>query len=272
MSWININAKKQTTAQQTWQLLKGKMEDNCPFCYVRFNEGESRMVANIPGSLSEAKKVRTLDSNKVCDINKVGQNSLRKYGRWHYNQKEDTKTHQLIFEALIDESSNYFASLCDPSVYYNYRYHTLNLMNKNMEKLPSIILNAHMPHHKDVHEDLLKFCNTAAVNMIVNEEADVDKLPFKPKSVWRVSNVDALRKDLGLIEEISEYIEKNDVKKEMFVCGAGPFTNILLHQLWKRNPTNYYIDTGSTYDYFLFGVPTRGWLTKVGDKRGPELR
>jgi hypothetical protein len=276
--WTEKNMSSEIGMVESWNILQEKIDKNIPFCYVRFNEGESRMVANIPGTLRSGKWNK--DQMKLrgkCEIVKYGPNHDRKWGRWSYDQEKDKNLHEMMMNALCEEDENYFASCCCIGRYSNYRYQILLLMEERMKNLPKRVLSAHMPHCKPVYDKVYEYCKKfqPKINLVVNEEGNIENLPFKINNCWRVSNEEAMKKNMNLIDIISEEIEKKDIKNELFFGSAGPFTNILFHQLWKRNPTNFYIDIGSLFDLSLFNQATRNWLTKMDGperKRGPHLR
>jgi len=276
--WSDDNMKSEIGLVQSWNILQEKINNNIPFCYVRFNEGESRMVANIPGRLRRGRwNTQQMKQKGKCNIIKYGPNHDRKWGRWSYYEDKDQNLHKMMLDALCEEHENYFASCCEIQRYGNYRYQTLLLMEDNMENLSKQILSAHMPHCKEVYDKVFSLCKEKQpnINIVVNEEGNITNLPFEIKNCWRTSNEESMRKDMHLIEDISNKIKENNIENELFLGCAGPFTNILFHQLWKRNPTNFYIDIGSTFDYYMFNAPTRGWLNKMGHpnkNRGTDLR
>ena len=277
--FVRYNMNEYIGEMETWNVLKGKMEKSIPFCYVRFNEGESRLVANINGtprgrgSTMEPEEVRQLGE---CSINKVGKRGGRPYGQWNYNQQEDKEFHNLMLESLVEEHPDYHASLCNIRTFSNYRYQTLIQMDDKMTSPPSQVLSAHMPHDKNVHNDFLETIKqySGKVNLVINETGKTDNFPFKCNNIWTVSNHDAHRNSMGVIDDIKKEIEQQNIQNELFLGCAGPFTNVVLHQLWKSSPTNYYIDAGSTLDGFLFDHVARGWLEKIGYSHylRPKLR
>ena len=66
----------------------------------------------------------------------------------------------------------------------------------------------------------------------------------------------------NLIDEIKLFITKNNVKNGLFLFCAGPFGNILTHQLFEHCKDNTYIDIGSTLNPLLLenNVLNRGYL------------
>jgi hypothetical protein len=93
-----------------------------------------------------------------------------------------------------------------------------------------------------------------SVNLIANEKSDISKLPFTVKRFYPIK-VNAWVENLELIDEL----KKLNTKNELYLFSAGPFGNILAHQLWDNNNENTYIDIGSTLN---------PWLGFEGFKRG----
>lgn len=49
------------------------------------------------------------------------------------------------------------------------------------------------------------------------------------------------------------------VRGTIFLFAAGPLSEILIHEMWKVNPMNIYLDIGSTLDPILFRRDSRGY-------------
>jgi hypothetical protein len=69
----------------------------------------------------------------------------------------------------------------------------------------------------------------------------------------------AWKNDYSLIEEIKGYIDDNNIENHLFLFAAGPFGNILIHELFKHNKNNTYLDIGSTLDPLINLGGTRGY-------------
>lgn len=98
------------------------------------------------------------------------------------------------------------------------------------------------------------------VIMICNENASIDNLPFEVKRDFRCKNTAWENGGYELIEEIKDYIDKDKIQNHLFLFCAGPFGNVLAHQLHTFEQCNKYLDIGSTLDLYLFDKATRGYL------------
>ena len=109
-------------------------------------------------------------------------------------------------------------------------------------------------------ENLLPVFGQYPVFLVCNQQASLDRLPFKPMHCWRVQN-NAWIDNYGLIESIAR--ETQDVNGALFLFCAGPMANLLAHQLFQANPCNTYLNIGSTLDPLFFGDAgfTRGYLS-----------
>ena len=91
------------------------------------------------------------------------------------------------------------------------------------------------------------------VHLVANFNAKVDSLPFKLEKFYPVGAT-AFITDYALVEQI----KTENTCGRLFLFCAGPFGNILSHQLWVANPNNIYLDIGSTLN---------PWLQSEGFKR-----
>ena len=108
-----------------------------------------------------------------------------------------------------------------------------------------------------------KFKNFETI-LVSNSDSNLDRLPFEVKKHFKIGK-NAWVEDYELTEEIKEYISENELKDNLFLFCAGPYGNILTHQLHEHSQENFYIDIGSTLNPFLLGelgVNSRGYLRK----------
>jgi hypothetical protein len=92
------------------------------------------------------------------------------------------------------------------------------------------------------------------IYLVANKNSKIENLPFKLKKFYGVDET-AFIINYPLIEEI----KKEQIKDSLFLFCAGPFGNILAHQLFEYNQNNIYLDIGSTLN---------PWLQSEGFKRG----
>ena len=88
------------------------------------------------------------------------------------------------------------------------------------------------------------------VYLISNSDSNLKNLPFSIKKHFMIGK-NAWVENTNLIDEIKLFITKNNVKNSLFLFCAGPFGNILTHQLFEHCKDNTYIDIGSTLNPLL---------------------
>lgn len=121
----------------------------------------------------------------------------------------------------------------------------------------NIFVNSNYEFYKN---NFIPEYNNHDVIIVCNENASLDDLPFQVKKDFRCKNTAWENGGYDLIENIKNYIFDNKIKNHLFLFCAGPFGNILAHQLHSFNQNNIYLDIGSTLDLYLFSIATRGYL------------
>jgi hypothetical protein len=107
--------------------------------------------------------------------------------------------------------------------------------------------------------ELIPELNNNVVNLVINENSKLDKLPIIPNKVWYVGT-DAWYENYLLFIEIAKYILSKKIKNELFLFAAGPLANVLTFELWEFcSKENTYIDIGSILDPYLQLKLTRGY-------------
>ena len=99
------------------------------------------------------------------------------------------------------------------------------------------------------------------VILVSNTDSNLDNLPFEIKKHFMIGK-NAWVENHNLISDMKEYITSNNLKDNLFLFCAGPFGNILTHQLFEHCQDNTYIDIGSTLNPLLLGEAglNRGYL------------
>jgi len=115
----------------------------------------------------------------------------------------------------------------------------------------NIFVNSNYEYYKN--EFIPEYSNWK-VNIIANEKSIIDNLPFRVERFFPIG-VNAWCENLDLIEKLKDL----NTEGELYLFCAGPFGNILAHQLWQHNQKNTYLDIGSTLN---------PWLGFEGFKRG----
>jgi len=84
------------------------------------------------------------------------------------------------------------------------------------------------------------------VNLVAHEDSNIGNLPFEVSNFFPIKK-NAWIENVSLIEEL----KKLQTENELYLFCAGPFGNILSHNLWSNNKNNTYLDIGSTLNPYL---------------------
>lgn len=205
---------------------------------------------------------------KFFDILKKGQPfSFSKYadGEWaimnniylNNNEFEITNKTPTFFKNKLIESfrfkdPNYYVGISCPCCQGDEAYKMAIFSNQDQEHLTfaNIFVNSNYPLYKNT---FLKEYQNHDIHLIANSNSKIDNLPFKIEKFYPIG-FSAWVNNYNLIEEIKQ----KNLSNKLFLFCAGPFGNLLAHQLFETNKTNIYLDIGSTLN---------PWLQSEGFKR-----
>lgn len=182
---------------------------------------------------------------------------------WFIPSENQFHRNQMI-KSFQYKDDNYFVGICCPccgswGVMHSWMKEQSNQKSENLT-FANVFVNSNHQYYLD---NLVLLYSQYEIVLISNSDSNLDKLPFDVKKHFKIGR-NAWVNDYNVIEEIKEYIRKEDIKDHMFLMCAGPFGNILTHQLYESSKENTYIDIGSTLNPFLLGEKgkNRGYLRK----------
>lgn len=143
---------------------------------------------------------------------------------------------------------------CAPDGYVHYK----NKIQNSPLFPANLFINGNYNHWI---ESLSRF-ERLPIAVIVNERADTRNLPFM--NVVRQMKIpdDCVRYYESHREEILENARNlvaNTSKTIVFVA-AGPLSEMLIYVMWNANPSNTYVDVGSSFDEMLYEEKTRPYM------------
>lgn len=159
--------------------------------------------------------------------------------------------HKLI-ESFRFKDPNYHVGISCPCC-QGEEAHKMNIFSGQDEEhltFANIFVNSNYSVYK---ETFLKEYEKYDIHLIANKNSKIENLPFKIEKFYPIG-FNAWVNDYKLIEEIKQQKFKN----KLFLFCAGPFGNLLAHQLHESNKQNIYLDIGSTLN---------PWLQSEGFKR-----
>lgn len=205
---------------------------------------------------------------RVFDLFKKGSPfSFSKYadGEWavindiNLNNREFEKTSltpsffkNKLIESFKYKDPNYYVGVSCPCCQGGESQKMIDFSGQDYDHLTfaNIFVNS---NYKIYKETFIKEYKNHDIHLIANEKSKIDNLPFKIEEFYPIG-FSAWVNNYKLIEEIKQ---KNLTNKLFLFC-AGPFGNLLAHQLHEANKNNIYLDIGSTLN---------PWLQSEGFKR-----
>lgn len=238
-----------------------KLTTKEPFAFSRYSDGELYILKNI-----ELK----LDQNLI----KIGDHT-----QWGPYKKEDFKhfdpiTHKFFRDKLIEafqfKKNNYYKGVsCKCCVgEENFKYQ-IDLHNGDDESLTwaNLFVNSNYPNFIQTILPLFQSYDTI---MICNEKANLSKLEFVTKD-FRVG-YNAMVNDYHKIEEIKKWIDSEKAEGRLFLFSASTFSNLAIHELFKHNDKNTYLDIGTCLTPFMDMPTDRSYLQEYWyKKQGNDL-
>lgn len=234
-----------------FQKIKNYLLNGTNFSFTRFSDGELFVLQNKRLELNE-------DHYIIGD---------QRGGGW-YN-KEEQKTfipgdHE-FFRKKLEESLScnlpkYYRGICTrPDVDLDTFNWMVDLGGGDSETLTWSNLWINGNYEKFINE-IVPIFKTKKVILIVNESANINKLPFKVEKDFRVGT-NCFINDYGLIDEIKNYINENNLKDYLILVSAASLSNLIIHELHKVNTNNTYLEIGSTLNPIM---EMEGWKGSRG--------
>ena len=206
------------------------------FTFSRYADGEVMLMKGVP--VTEGTQAFVIDKWKAP-------NMLTKVGRE-------------LLETLNHTESNYYYAISSKTDNINDYHFLLENIKQTSDKLTFVNLwiNANYLNMKR------KLCsNKREVILICNEKAKKENFSFNIKDITPFPNDCINFWETNGDSYISELIERyGKMKNQLFYISCGPVSEIIIHNLYKANPNNTYIDVGSSIDEFVHGEITRPYM------------
>ena len=214
------------------QILINKLESGESFSFSKYADGELHILAN-------------------KSINN---------GEFWFNPENNSICRQKMIDSIKFKHENYYVGISCPCCIGGYAVH--NWFKKQSGQFLENLTWANLfvnGNHSYYIKNMVPLYSRYNVVLVSNSDSNLEQLPFEVVKHFQIGK-NAWVEDYKLIEEIKNYINENEICNLLFLFCAGPFGNILSHQLFDHNKKNTYIDIGSTLNHFLLG--------KAGNNRG----
>lgn len=174
-------------------------------------------------------------------------------GEFNYNKNENSEFYrQKLIESFQFKHKEYYVGIsCECCQgYEHFKMKEMSGQDEDHLTFANIFVNSNYEFYK---QNFIKEYKNHKVYLIANKNSKIENLPFKLERFYPIEET-AFIKNYTLIEKI----QKENIQNSLFLFCAGPFGNILAHQLFQDNPNNIYLDIGSTLN---------PWLQSEGFKR-----
>ena len=173
-------------------------------------------------------------------------------------EKEDDKRFvTLLRQAMHDEFDMYYKGApcysCAPNEIVTDGLGA-NVKNKDNFTLSCLFTNANVRQGGRFLE-LLKGRNVVTVMNWSSMSVQNQRFPVNVRYSFRSTGLP--QSNLQLIDEIKSFIETNDLRNYIFLISAGQLSNVLVHQLFRFNQNNTYLNIGEYFDPILTGKMTK---------------
>lgn len=218
--------------------LKNKLLNGENFAFLRFSDGEGYILYN-----------------QYLELNDRGYNLDGSVGYAFYGKEEqklfDPEKHSFYRQKLIESleyvDDNYYKGIpmrydCEACGFIFDELIENAGGDSEYLTFANLWNNANYPRFV---EEIVPIFSDKKIVMVLNECANIDKLPFKVEKDFRVGT-NCFINNYDVIEEIKSYVNNNSIENHVFLISASSLSNLIVHQLYEMNKNNTYIDIGST--------------------------
>lgn len=178
--------------------------------------------------------------------------------------KKHQKFRSLILNSIKHSQKNYIKGIpCNCCWTHSTLVQTaLNITSEDENKtLANVFMNGNSKRVPEIVKllegrNIILTCNWNAVAV------QNPRVPLNIRYCFRAKGNSL--ENMHLIEEMSDFIEKHNLKNYVFLFCAGPLSNVLVQKLFEKFPDNTYIDIGSVFDPIFYGKTTR-WYQEKGN-------
>jgi hypothetical protein len=174
-------------------------------------------------------------------------------GEFKFSKNESRFYRQQLIDSFKFKNNNYYVGISCECCQGKEHYRMKEFCEQDDEHLTfaNIFVNSNYEFYKD---KFISEYQNFDIHLIANEKSKIDNLPFKVEKFYPIGHTAFINNYL-----LIDHIKSLNLNDKLFLFCAGPFGNMLAHQLYQNNPNNIYLDIGSTLN---------PWLQSEGFKRG----
>jgi len=182
-------------------------------------------------------------------------------GEYSYKSNDDRYdiSRKLLKQSFTSKMDEYYVGISCRCCVGDEKYQNMKKdsgQNENNLTWANIFVNSNF---NLFNTQMIPALKSRRIYLICHKASDFNNLPFGTEKIYKVGT-DAWLHNLSLIDELKNEIKEQKLKDVVFLIAAGPFANILSHQLYTFDKNNTYIDLGSVLDKYLNLPITRGYL------------
>ena len=226
------------------------------FAFTRFSDGELFIMQN---------KTVVLADNHYITGDIKGPNKYTKEEHKEFYPERHQFYREKLIECYKHNQENYFKGICTATdghvgkVNFDWMIDFHGGDHPNLT-FANLLINAN--YKRFVEEMVQNFANRDII-YVVNELADTSKLPFDIMKKFNIGS-NCMIDNFDTSEKVKDYISSNNIKDAIVLCSAASLSNFVIHDCYKEDSGNTFLDIGSCLNPLLNlegWKYTRGYLT-----------
>lgn len=230
--WMQL---KKDFEEHFW-VLQNKLKAGENFAFSRYSDGEMDIMQD---------KHLVLDGKSTrIDGQKAGM-AYSEIDHKEYDPKRHGDFRERLMDAYRFKKENYFVGLSCPCCVGKQNSDWMKKERGGDDEhltWANLLVNSNYPLFLGhMYPELQK----KDIVIVCNENADLSEIPLSIKKEYRIG-YNAMINNIGLVEEIGDWIKEGKIENHVFLFSASTLSNILIYELFKKYPNNTYIDIGTT--------------------------
>jgi len=242
--------------RKAFDIILDKVRDKSNFAFTRFSDGELFIMQN---------KHLLLAEDHYITGNIVGANRYTEEEQKEFKPDEHQFYREKLIEAYQHTQEYYYKGICTSTdghvgkenFDWMVEYHGGDHENLTYSNL---LINA---NYQRFIEEMVPLFVDRDIIYLVNHHANVPKLPFSVKKRFEIGT-NCMINDYNVVEDVKNYIADNEIKDHIILCSAASLSNYVIHECFRENSENTFLDIGSCLNPLLElegWKHTRGYLT-----------
>ena len=216
------------------------------FAFVRFSDGEADILRNLKLVLAD---------DHVIEGNIRHSFGYGKEDHKHFDPHQHAFVREKLINSFLFSKYNYFVGIACPCCIGGVPMHTFMKREvgtpNNFLTWANLFVNG---NYSDFLSKIVPTLKEKKIVMVVSKNANLselsEKLSLNIVKDFRVGE-NCIVNDHHLIDEIKDWVLKNDIKDHVFLFAASSLSEILIHELYKDFDFNTYLDIGTTLHPYM---------------------